>query len=288
VSELELRPLAAADAEVAGAIAAAAFEPSDREARDALSMRMAPLVAAGLARDPECGFLALRDGRPVGMAQVHLDDGIWVLAMLTIDPAAQSGGVGRALFERTLALAQGTRGGMLAASQDSRALRLYARAGFELRPTIAARGVPDTKRPIEPGERPVRLGGLDDLELTAAVDAKVRGGARAENLASLIELGDRLYVSDGPHGRGYSIARAGMIAGLAATDPFTAAALLRHALADAGAGGCEVSVSWIAAGHDWAIDVALAAGLALEPCGPLFTRGQLGPLAPFLPSGVYL
>jgi hypothetical protein len=29
-------------------------------------------------------------------------------------------------------------------------------------------------------------------------------------------------------------------------------------------------------------------GLALTPDGPIFTRGDVGPLAPYLPSGAYL
>ena len=43
-------------------------------------------------------------------------------------------------------------------------------------------------------------------------------------------------------------------------------------------------VDFIAGGNDWAVQVALAAGLELSPEGPLFTRGELGPMAPYLPE----
>ena len=39
---------------------------------------------------------------------------------------------------------------------------------------------------------------------------------------------------------------------------------------------------------DWAIQTGLAAGLLLSPDGPLFTRGTLGPLRPWIPSGALL
>jgi hypothetical protein len=49
-----------------------------------------------------------------------------------------------------------------------------------------------------------------------------------------------------------------------------------------------VHVDFLMAGQDWAIDIGLSCGLALSPEGPVFTRGELGTLAPFLPSGAYL
>jgi hypothetical protein len=47
-------------------------------------------------------------------------------------------------------------------------------------------------------------------------------------------------------------------------------------------------VRWITGGQDWALEVARAARLSLKPDGPICTRGRLGPLWPFLPSGAYL
>jgi hypothetical protein len=36
------------------------------------------------------------------------------------------------------------------------------------------------------------------------------------------------------------------------------------------------------------VAIALEAGLALSPDGPLFVAGDVGPLRPYIPSGPYL
>jgi hypothetical protein len=55
-----------------------------------------------------------------------------------------------------------------------------------------------------------------------------------------------------------------------------------------GPAGESVHVDFVAERNDWAIRVALDAGLALSPDGPVFVRGETGPFAPYLPSGAYL
>ena len=50
----------------------------------------------------------------------------------------------------------------------------------------------------------------------------------------------------------------------------------------------HANVGFITARQPWAIDVALAARLTLKTDGAVCTRGKLGPLAPYLPSGAYL
>jgi hypothetical protein len=74
---------------------------------------------------------------------------------------------------------------------------------------------------------------------------------------------------------------------LAARDEEAAQALLWTALAMRDGGGF-VRIRWLTAGQDWAIDVALRAGLALRGHGALFVKGSPGPLRPYLPSGAYL
>jgi hypothetical protein len=44
----------------------------------------------------------------------------------------------------------------------------------------------------------------------------------------------------------------------------------------------------VTANNQWAIRVAVEARLSIAPHGPLFVRGQIGPMAPYLPSGAYL
>jgi hypothetical protein len=81
--------------------------------------------------------------------------------------------------------------------------------------------------------------------------------------------------------------RDGSPALLAARDEAIATDLLWSALAH-GERGATVHVDFISAGHDWAVQACLRAGLALSPDGPVYVRGEVGPLAPYLPSGAYL
>jgi hypothetical protein len=55
-----------------------------------------------------------------------------------------------------------------------------------------------------------------------------------------------------------------------------------------GAPGAPVHLDFITEGNDWAVAVALDAGLSLSPDGPVFVRGDTGPFSPYLPSGAYL
>jgi hypothetical protein len=44
---------------------------------------------------------------------------------------------------------------------------------------------------------------------------------------------------------------------------------------------------WLTGDQEWAISVALAAGLRLSATGALCVRGYPGPLRPFVPSGPF-
>jgi hypothetical protein len=87
--------------------------------------------------------------------------------------------------------------------------------------------------------------------------------------------------------RGFAVHREGSPALLAARDDAAARDLLWSCLA-AAQPGAPVHLDFITAGNDWAIEVALDAGLSLTPDGPVFVRGETGPFAPYLPSGAYL
>jgi hypothetical protein len=52
--------------------------------------------------------------------------------------------------------------------------------------------------------------------------------------------------------------------------------------------GATVQADLITAGNDWAIRTCLHAGLALTPGGGVFTRGDVGPMRPYLPTGAWL
>jgi len=257
--------------------------PSPGELPEARFRRIRRRYAAFIATDPDGAWVAREEGRVTGVAAGLRSDGLWVLSQLFVDPNTQSRGTGGALLERALAYFEGARGGLITASSDPRAIRLYARAGFTPRPALRAEGIVD--RATLPASRLVIEGDVDDVERTAAVDVAVRGGARPHHIAQMLGVGNRLYLAR--DGRGYAIATgSGRLATLAATDDEAAQALLWRVLADEPA-GMPVAVEWLTAEQGWAIDVAVRAGFTLEPGGPLFTRGELGPLTPFVPSGAY-
>jgi GNAT superfamily N-acetyltransferase len=229
--------------------------------------------------DPGGAWVAEEDGRPVGAALAILREGLWGLSMLVVHPDAQSGGIGRALLERTLGYGDGARGGIIASSGDARALRAYARAGFALHPTAQASGVP---RGLEVPAG-VREGSLADLGLTEAIDRAVRGAAHGSDIETLL-ADSRMFVVEG---RGYALARRDHLALLAATDDDAARDLLRAVLATV-PDGESIRVEYLTAAQDWAVDVVLDAGLALTVHNALFLRGDVGPFRPYLPSGAYL
>jgi len=247
--------------------------------------------ARGLARhrwflrtDPGGCWVAVRAGAIVGTAFALVREGLWGLSLYAVAEAERGRGVGRRLLDAALGYGARSRGGLILSSEHPAALRRYARAGFALRPCVSAAGIVD--RTALRG----RLG-VDDqpdlepaLALAADVSRAVRGAAHGDDLRWFLHWGSALVIVPG---RGFAIHRAGSPRLLAARDEDAAARLLWACLAASPRGG-SVHVGFIAAGHDWAVDVCLRAGLALSPDGPIFVRGNVGPLAPYLPSGTFL
>jgi len=223
-------------------------------------------------------------GEVAGVALALLREGVWGLSLLAVEPGRQSQGLGRRLLDAALGYADGARGAIILSSTDPRAMRRYALAGFDLRPCVTAAGV--VNRSLLPGGLRSRPGDAEaDRELCAAASRAVRGAAHDRDVDATIEAGAQLLVHDDG---GFALVREeGSPVLLAAERPAAAQDLLWSALAIAPPGG-SVHIDFIAAGNDWAVQVALAAGLELSPEGPLFTRGDLGPMAPYLPSGTYL
>ena len=112
----------------------------------------------------------------------------------------------------------------------------------------------------------------------------MRGAAHGRDVDAAVSAGAQLLVHEGG---GFALAREGSPHVLAAGSEDIARDLLWSSLATAPAGG-TVHVDFITAGNDWAVEVALAARLDLSPEGPVCVRGDVGPLAPYLPSGAYL
>jgi GNAT superfamily N-acetyltransferase len=274
------------DVEAVNELAVAAFEDLSRLQDEPLQPRQ-PLQAAYvrlrhlLATDPGgCWAAECDDGTLDGVALALVREGIWGLSLLAVRPGMQSRGLGSALLDRALAYGDGARGGIILASPDPRALHVYARAGFRLHPTTEASGRP---RDVEPAPEVRRFTDADHA-MAARVDRAVRGAAHGGDLDALAEAGcDRLAFPE----RGYAVHRGGELMLLAAADEEAAAALLRTVLARV-PDGASAEVEWLTPAQQWAIDVAVAAGLELRQVGGLFLRGDTGTFRPYLPGGAYL
>lgn len=238
-----------------------------------------------LRHDPEGAWVAEYDGRISGVALALVRERVWILSLFAVDAAHRSTGLGGHLLERALAYADGCEGAMIASSGHPAAMRSYARAGFDLHPTLSASG--PVRREAIPSGLAVRDGEEQDLELAAEVDRAVRGAAHGPDLERMLQTGCRLLVAERPCGRGYAAELRGSPAVLAATEPEVARDLLWACL-ERTPPDEKAEVDWITGSQNWAVPVVLEAGLSLSPAGPICTRGDLGPLTPYLPSGPFL
>lgn len=281
-----IRPLRADDIESAYRLATAEFElppPVDEAARRRQNARWHGRIGHLLRTDPEGAWAAELGGRLVGVAVALVRESVWGLSLFAVAAQQQSRGVGRRLLERALAYGEQARAGLILSSGDPRAMRSYARAGFALRPTVSAIGEVDRAALPAPDPR-VREGVAADLEWTAAISRAVRGASHTGDLAETLRHDVRLLrVGE----RGFAVHDRGRVHALAARDEEAARALLWTVLAEADP-RATAEVRWITSGQDWAVDVALRAGLRLQLAGPLFVRGEPGPLRPYIPSGAYL
>jgi GNAT superfamily N-acetyltransferase len=233
--------------------------------------------------DPAGAWVADHDGEIVGVSLALVRERVWGLSLFGVHPDHQSRGIGRRLLDAALGYADGSRGAIILSTTDPRAMRRYALAGFDILPCVTFAGVVD-RGAIPAGLRTRPGSAADDRELCDAVSRHVRGAAHGEDLDALERTGSALLVHDDG---GWAAVRDGSPMLLAARDETIATDLLWSALATSKPGE-SVHVDFVRAGHDWAVRACLAARLAMGPEGPVFVRGDVGPFAPYLPSGAYL
>ena len=234
-----------------------------------------------LETDPGGAWVAERDGALVGAALGIVREGLWGLSLLIVDPPAQGAGAGRELLRLAWEHGNGARGRVILSSTDPRAMRAYSRLGLDAHPCLAARGRP---RAVTPPE--VRAGDAADLPLTEAVDRAVRGAAHGGDITTMLDTGASLLVL--PE-RGYAVLSGGRVRMCAAYDEQSARTVLLGALARIAAAGEEAEVEWLSGRQQWAIRVCVETGLSLDADeGCVFLGGDVGPFAPYLPSGAYL
>jgi ribosomal protein S18 acetylase RimI-like enzyme len=275
----QIRPMTAADVPAASAASAAAFDIDivDEPGRRSWEKR----VAYSLQTDPGGAFVARIGDRVVGVVQAVVRERLWCLSLLAVDPGAQSRSAGRLLLHRALAYGADVDAGIIISSNDPRALRLYAAAGFRMVPTFDAEG-PLDRRALPPTDPAIAGAGEDDLDDLAEISRALRGAEHTAELRFGLSRGVRIV----RHGdRGFAVLDFGRVWLLAARDEEAASALLWHVLELAGADGDRTpSVRWITGEQQWAIDVVLRAGMRLSANGAIGIRGRPGPLAPYLPS----
>lgn len=289
--DVTLRPMRLEDADevfdvIVDAFTSAASRAHDDPPEPQEGMRESQhrRVAHSVRHDAEGCWVAEADGRIVGAAIALLREDLWILSLLMVRGEAQGQGVGRRLMERALAYAEDRPNGIIAASLDPYAWRRYWGAGFRLWPAAMAKGRVD--RTALPAVEGVREGRPDDYELCHALSRRLRGAAHGPDIAYLVEQPDAgFWVADGAGDRGYVITYRDSPSLLAADRPETARKLLWTALAHS---QDEVNSYFLTADQDWALDVYFSAGLLVRPGTALFTRGELGPMWPYLPNGPFL
>lgn len=252
--------------------------PEGRTAERVSAMR--DRIAYLLATDPGGCWVATDGTGVVGVAQALVRGDLWVLSLFGVLPRAQGRGIARRLLDRALAYG-GRRRGIVLSSRDPKAIRLYALAGFDLHPAVTAWGYVQHER-LPAANPDVRDGTADDLVLVQQIDVAVRGAPHGADLEHL-RADARLLVLPG---RGYAVVGGNRPLAVAALDQAAAADLLVAAL-------WQVSreqvteIGWLTAPQQWAVRVALAAGLELHPVGPMMVLGADGPPSPYVPTGAY-
>ncbi|HUA02449.1 MAG TPA: GNAT family N-acetyltransferase [Solirubrobacteraceae bacterium] len=267
----------ASDLVQAAEVAAAAFSRDIADER--AERRWRESLAYPFSTDPEGAFVAELGGRVIGVAQALVRERLWILSRFAVQPGIQSGGAGRALLEHAVGYGRETDAGLIVSSNDPRALRLYARAGFALRPALRADGQVD-RRALPRSDARVRVDDQgNDLESLAALARAIRGASYTGELRYALNRGGRLLrIED----RGFALVNEdGSPWVLVARDEATAITLFWNALAMTDG---RARVRWITGAQQWAVDVAIQARLEVVAYGALCVRGTPGTLKPFLPS----
>jgi GNAT superfamily N-acetyltransferase len=288
-TEWGVRPMALEDIEPAMAVMEAAhiaktevgllparIPPSDAQTRAARAAH-----ARFVQRDGPGAWVAVVGDDVVGVAESIRRGAFWGLSMLFVHPDYQSRGIGGRLLESAMGHAAGAQQRLIESSPDPRALRRYFLAGLEMHPAAELSGRPD-RRAI-PTSLPGRVGGHEDLDLVASVEASL-GRSRTEDVAfALCDDRFRLDVVDSSTGRGWALSGPERVVMLGATNEQTATHLLWRHL-----DGCdgETRIRGLTAAQQWAFAVGHEARLSLRVTGALFVEGMAIP-GPWIPSGWY-
>lgn len=290
---IELRPLAPEDVPAADEMAFASLRECARVYEHASDFpeRTPELVERGRRRiqhlqatDPAGAWVAVDGSDVVGVALSLRREAMWFLSLLAVDTSRQAAGIGARLLDASLRTSTGAGASWILATIDPKALRRYALAGFAPHAGFAATGALD--RSLLPAGLGVRDGDLAaDGELVEDVVTSLRGAPYGPDIEAITRYECALVVAESGGDRGFCWLSARGVFTLGATSDALARRLLWEALARATTP--EVTVDWLTADQQWAVDVALAARLSLRPGGASCRRTTAGPLTPYLPSGAF-
>jgi GNAT superfamily N-acetyltransferase len=232
--------------------------------------------------DPGGCWVAEDDSGIVGIATSFRRETLWCLATYAVLPSRQGQGIGKPLMAAAMQHGRSCTRAMLSASSDTRAVRIYRQAGFDLHPQMYLVGTVD--RATIPVVEKVRDGSAADVDQMDSLDRAARGAGHGVDHELMLRTW-RLLVSDTSTGAGYAyLDERGRLGLLAASNRRTATRLLWAALA---AGPAEAVVPHVTAANQWVLDVCLAARLTLHQEGYLGLRGMKPP-SPYVHNGALL
>ncbi|MFC7494793.1 MULTISPECIES: GNAT family N-acetyltransferase [unclassified Nocardioides] len=232
--------------------------------------------------DPGGCWVAEDGGGIVGMATSFRRETLWCLATYAVLPGRQGRGIGKPLLAAALDHGRACTRGMLSASADTKAVRIYHQVGFDLHPQMHLTGTVDRSTLL--AVEKVREGSAGDIDLMDSLDRGTRGAGHGPDHELMLRTW-RLLVSDTTTGSGYAyLDERGRLALLAASNRRTASRLLWAALAE---GPEQTTVGHVTGANQWVLDVCVAAGLELHQEGYLGLRGMKPP-APYVHNGALL
>lgn len=183
------------------AIASRHHFPTEPASRDFTAYKTREMLA-----DPGfAGLIAERDGEVLGSAFVDRRSEIAGVGPVTVHPAAQDAGIGRALTSAALERERerGTVGVRLVqTAYHYRSLALYATLGFVVREPLSVLQGPPPALCI-PG-REVRPAGDADVDPCSELCRRVHGHARDRELQSAVAAGTARVVEDDARITGYA------------------------------------------------------------------------------------
>jgi predicted N-acetyltransferase YhbS len=204
MTDLIVRDATAEDAERCGRMFYDAFESIAERHNfpiEAISPEFTQFKASELlSSDGFVSFVAERDGEVLGSAFVDERAAIAGIGPVSVDPAAQDAGIGRALMEAALRRERerGVAGVRLVqTAYHYRSLSLYAKLGFVIRePLSVLQGtLPEIKTP----GRGVRLAREEDVAACGSLCMQVHGHDRNRELKDAIAAGTA-HVVERPEG----------------------------------------------------------------------------------------